>query len=48
MKISHWRPRRRWDDNFKINCRGMGCKYVKQVEMGQNEVQWGAFLNMVQ
>jgi hypothetical protein len=41
------RPRRRWEDNIKLNFREIGIDGANWILLAQNKVQWRAFLNMV-
>jgi hypothetical protein len=41
------RPRRRWEDNIKMDVREIGMDGTNWIELAQNRVQWPAFLNTV-
>jgi hypothetical protein len=41
------RPRRRWEDNMKIDLRGTGIDGVNWIRIAQDRVQWRAFVNTV-
>jgi hypothetical protein len=41
------RPRRRWEDNIKMDLREIGIDGANWVRLAQNRVQWRAFVNMV-
>jgi hypothetical protein len=41
------RPRRRWDDNIKLDLRKIGIDGVNWIQMAQDRVQWGACVNTV-
>jgi hypothetical protein len=41
------RPRRRWEDNIKIDIREIGIDGVKWIQLDQYRVQWRAFVNTV-
>jgi hypothetical protein len=41
------RPRRRWEDNIKVNLREIGINRANWIELAQNKVQWRAFVNIV-
>jgi len=39
------RPRRRWEDNIKMNLQEVGCGGVDWIELTQDRDRWRAFLN---
>jgi hypothetical protein len=39
------RPRRRWEDNIKMDLREIGIDGVKWIRLAQDRVQWRAFVN---
>jgi hypothetical protein len=41
------RPRRRWEDNIKLDLREIGIDGVKCIRLAQDRVQWRAFMNTV-
>jgi hypothetical protein len=41
------RPRRRWEDNIKIELREIGIDGVNWIRLAQDRVQWRAFVNTV-
>jgi hypothetical protein len=41
------RPRRRWDDNIKMDLREIGIDGAKWNRLAQDRVQWRAFVNTV-
>jgi hypothetical protein len=41
------RPRRRWEDNIKMNLRKTGIIGVNWIWLAWDRVQWRAFVNMV-
>jgi hypothetical protein len=41
------RPRRRWEDNIKLDLREIGIDGVNWISLAQNGVQWRAFVNTV-
>jgi hypothetical protein len=41
------RPRRRWEDNIKMDLREIGIDGANWIRLAQNMVQWRAFLNTV-
>jgi hypothetical protein len=41
------RPRHRWEDNIKMDLRGIGIDGTNRTRLGQNRVQWLAFANTV-
>jgi hypothetical protein len=40
------RPRRRWEDNIKMDLRGIGIDGANWIQLAQDSVQW-AFVNTV-
>jgi hypothetical protein len=41
------RPRRRWEDNIKMNFRDIGIDGANWIRLAQDRVQWRAFVNTV-
>jgi hypothetical protein len=41
------RPRRRWEDNIKIDLRDIGIDEAKWIRLAQDRVQWWALVNTV-
>jgi len=41
------RPRRRWEDNIKINLQEVGCGAVDWIELAHDRDGWRAFVNVV-
>jgi hypothetical protein len=41
------RPRRRWEDNIKMDLREIGIDVANWIQLAQDTVQWRAFVNMV-
>jgi hypothetical protein len=41
------RPRRRWEDNMKLDLRESGIDGANWIRLAQNMVQWRAFVNTV-
>jgi hypothetical protein len=41
------RPRRRWEDNIKMDLREIGIDGTNWIELTQDRVQWWAFVNTV-
>jgi hypothetical protein len=41
------RPRRRWEDNFKMDLREIGIDGANWIRLAQDRVQWRAFLSTV-
>jgi hypothetical protein len=41
------RPRGRWEDNIKLDLREIGIEGANWIQLAQDRVQWGAFLNTV-
>jgi hypothetical protein len=41
------RPRRRWEDNIKLDLREIGIDGANWIRLDQDRVQWQAFVNTV-
>jgi hypothetical protein len=41
------RPRRRWEDNNKLNIREIGIDGANWIQLAQDRVQWRACVNTV-
>ena len=41
------RPRRRWEDNIKMDLQGVGWGFGDWIELAQNRDRWRALLNAV-
>jgi hypothetical protein len=41
------RPRRRWDDNIKMDLREVGCGGMDWINLSQNRDRWRALVNAV-
>jgi hypothetical protein len=41
------RPRRRWEDNIKVDLREIGIDVANWIQLTQDMVQWRAFVNTV-
>jgi hypothetical protein len=41
------RPRRRWEDNIKLDLREIGIAGANWIQLAQDRVQWRAFVNTV-
>jgi hypothetical protein len=41
------RPRRRWEDNIKLDLRETGINGANWIRLAQDRVQWWAFVNTV-
>jgi hypothetical protein len=41
------RPRRRWEDNIKMDLREIGINGANWIQLDQDRVQWRAFVNTV-
>jgi hypothetical protein len=41
------RPRRRWEDNIKLDLGEIGIDGANWIQLSEDRVQWRAFVNMV-
>ena len=41
------RPRRRWEDNIKMNLQKVGCGAMDWIELAQDRDRWRALVNAV-
>jgi hypothetical protein len=41
------RPRRRWEENFKMDLGEIGIDWANWIRLAQDRVQWRAFVNTV-
>jgi hypothetical protein len=41
------RPRRKWEDNIKLDLRGIGTDAANWIGLAQDRVNWRAFVNTV-
>jgi hypothetical protein len=41
------RPRRRWEDNIKMNLREIGIDGAYLIRLAQDRIQWRVFVNTV-
>ena len=46
-KILLGRPRRRWENNIRMDLREVGCGCVDWMELAQDRNRWRAFVNAV-
>jgi len=46
-KRPHGRPRRRWEDNIKMDLQEMGCGGMDWIELDQDRDRWWALVNAV-
>ena len=46
-KRPQWRPRRRWEDNIKMDLQEMGCKYMDWINVAQYRDRRRALVNAV-
>ena len=42
-----WRPRRRWEDNSKMDLQEVGCGGIDYIELAQDRDRRRAFVNAV-
>jgi hypothetical protein len=42
-----WRPRRRWEDNIKMDLQVVGFEGVDWIELAQDRDKWRALVNAV-
>jgi len=41
------RPRRRWEDNIKMDLQEVGCEVMNCIELAQDRGRWRALVNAV-
>jgi hypothetical protein len=41
------RPRRRWEDNIKMDLQEVGCEIMVKIELAQDKDSWRALANAV-
>jgi len=41
------RPRRRWEDDIKMNVKEVGCEVMDWIELAQDRDRWRALVNAV-
>jgi hypothetical protein len=41
------RPRRRWEDNYKMDLQEVGCGGMDWIELAQDKDRWRALVNAV-
>ena len=41
------RPRRRWEDNIKMDLKEVGCEGMEWIELAQDRDRWRALVNAV-
>jgi len=46
-KISLGKPRRRWEDNIKMDLEEVGCGGVDWIDLAQDRDSWRAFVSAV-
>ena len=46
-KRSLGRPRRRWDDNIKMDLQEVGCEGMDWIDVAQDRDRWRALVNAV-
>jgi len=45
-KRQHGRPRRRWEDNIKMNLQEVGCGGMDWIELARDRDRWRALVNV--
>jgi len=46
-KRPYGRPRRRWEDNIKMDLQEVGCGYMDWIELAQDRDRWRELVNAV-
>jgi len=46
-KIPFGRPRRKWEDNIKMDLQEVGCRVMYCIELAQDRDRWWALVNAV-
>ena len=46
-KIQLGRPRRRWEDNIKMDVQELGCGCMDRIDVAQDRDRWRALVNAV-
>ena len=46
-KKSFGRPRRRWEDNIKMNLQKVGCGGMDWIDLAQDRDRWRAVVNAI-
>jgi hypothetical protein len=41
------RPRRRWEDNIKMDLQEVGCEGMDWIELAQDKDRWRALVNLM-
>ena len=47
VKRPLWRPRRRWEDNIKMDLQEVGCGGMDWIELAHDRDRWRALVNAV-
>jgi len=42
-----WRPRRRWEDNIKMDLQEVGCGGMNCIELAQDRDRWRVLVNAI-
>ena len=45
--IPSWRPRRRWEDNIKVDLREVGCDPGDFIPFAEDRDQWRAYVRAI-
>jgi len=46
-KETTWEPRRRWEDNIKVDLQEVGCGDMEWIDLAQDMDRWRARVNTV-
>jgi hypothetical protein len=40
-----WKPRRKWEENIKMDIQEVGCRVMEWIDLAQDTDRWRALLN---